>query len=196
MPNFGDIFDKAVDTGFGPTDDLEPGKYTAEIVSTSVGEVKNGKWKGAPRFGFLFKDVDSGGTAWANQTFFEGNEAATNVFVSIMKGLGITGRMLEADPAAALETSVGRIHKIRVEEDGDFTNVKIGACQNADDEDEDDRPAPKKKKASKPTAKKRRPAPEPEPEEDEAEEYEDDDEPEEDAPPSSGRRRPWETDDD
>ena len=195
MPNFGDIFDKAVDTGFGPTDDLEPGKYTAEIVSTSVGAVKSGKWEGAPRFGFLFKDVDSGGTVWANQTFFEGNEAATNVFVSIMKGLGITGRMLEADQAAALETSVGRIHKIRVEKDGDFTNVKIGACQNADEEDEADRPAPKKK-ASKPTAKKRRPAPEPEPEEAEDEEYEDDDEPEEDAPPSSGRRRPWETDDD
>lgn len=121
MPNFQQIFDNAVDDGFGPSERLEPGKYTAEIVSTSVGTTK----KGDPSFGFLFKDVASGGTVWMNQNFFEGNEKATNVFVRVMKQLGITGAMLNADAEAACSAAEGKRFKIKVVQNGDFLNVYV-----------------------------------------------------------------------
>ena len=102
--DFESIFDSAVDEGFGPSEDLTPGKYRGSIVSANFGESQAGD----PKAGFLFKAAEgsvsaeghdvSGDTIWLNLTF---SEKAQAFAARDMKKLGITGAMLNADSSAA-----------------------------------------------------------------------------------------------
>ncbi len=163
--DFEDVFNDAEEEGFGPSDDLTPGKYTATIKSANWGESKNKD----PKAGFMFVAAEgsenadgddvSGDVIWLNATF---SEKAKGFAARDCQKLGITGAMLNADPKAAVQTAVGQTWTIEVKlsKDGKWTNCYLGKQVESDDEDE--RPA--KPKASKP-----KPAPAPEPEEDEVE---------------------------
>lgn len=159
--DFEDLFDNAVDEGFGPSEDLTPGKYKGQIVSANWGTSKAGD----PKAGFLFKaDPDStnadgedvsGDTLWLNATF---SKAAKDFAARDLKALGITGAMLNADPKAAVQTAVGQrwSFEVKLSKDGEWTNLYLGKRQDADAADE----------APKPKARKPKAAPKPEPDED------------------------------
>ena len=134
--NFSDVFDNAASDGFGPSEDLIPGKYVGKFVSANAGESNNGD----PKLGFLFKadegstaadgtDV-SGDTIWLNSTFSE--KAAPFAALDCTK-MGITGAMLNADMAAAAQTVVGQVWSVEVKlsKDGQWTNLYLGKRRDA-----------------------------------------------------------------
>ena len=121
MTNFSDIFAGVVDEGFGPSEDLTPGKYEATIVTANTGTTKNGDFKA----GFLFKDDASGATAWMNQNFLASNPTSAKFFKQAMSTLGITGAMLDADADAAVQTTVGKRFSITAKEKGDWLNIYL-----------------------------------------------------------------------
>ncbi len=135
--NFESIFQEAVSEGFGPSIDLAPGKYIAEIKSANFGESK----AGAPKAGFMFVAQDgsvsadgedmSGGTIWLNATF---SEKAAGFAARDCASLGVTGAMLNADPQAAVQTTVGQVWSIevKVSKDGQWTNCYLGKKQGGD----------------------------------------------------------------
>jgi hypothetical protein len=205
--NFSDAFEEASEEGFGPSEDLTPGTYEAAIVAANVGESKAGD----PKLGFWFRAAEgstndegddvSGDTIWLNLTF---SENGAKYAARDAKSLGLTDRMLNSDPEAAVETAVGQVWRIKVEENGEWMNARlrkrlddepakpkkkaakkrrpepepeeVEEDEYEDEEEEEEAPAPKKRPAKK-AAKKRRakPAPEPEEDEEEEEEYDDDD---------------------
>ena len=109
--NFEEVFENAVTEGFGPSEDLTPGKYRGAIVSANAGESKDGY----PRLGFMFKAAEgstnlegddvSGDTIWLNLTF---SPKAKDFAARDAGKLGITGKMLNADMSAAVQTAVGQ----------------------------------------------------------------------------------------
>ena len=133
--NFETIFDSAVDEGFGPSEDLTPGKYRGSIVSANFGESQAGD----PKAGFLFKADDgsarvdgddvSGDTIWLNLTF---SEKAQSFAARDMKKLGVTGAMLNADPSAAVQSAVGQqwSFEVKLSKDGKWTNLYLGKRQD------------------------------------------------------------------
>lgn len=133
--DFESIFDSAVDEGFGPSEDLTPGKYRGSIVSANFGESQAGD----PKAGFLFKAAEgsvsaeghdvSGDTIWLNLTF---SEKAQAFAARDMKKLGITGAMLNADSSAAVQTAVGQqwSFEVKLSKDGKWTNLYLGKRQD------------------------------------------------------------------
>lgn len=132
--NFESVFDSAVDEGFGPSEDLTPGKYRGSIVSANFGESQAGD----PKAGFLFKAAEgstsadgedvAGDTIWLNLTF---SEKAQSFAARDMKKLGVTGAMLNSDPAAAVQTAVGQTwtFEVKLSKDGKWTNLYLGKRQ-------------------------------------------------------------------
>ncbi len=148
--NFADAFEEAEEAGYGPSDDLAVGKYTATIVSANAGESQNGDEK----LGFLFKAAEGsesgdgedvgGDTIWLNLTF---SENGAKYAAADAKRLGLTAAMLNSDAEAAVETVVGQEWKITVvlSKDKKWTNVRLN--KRLDGGDDEDAPKPKSKKA-------------------------------------------------
>jgi len=171
--NFDDVFEEAEKGGFGPSDELDVGKYEAKIVASKGGDDNTSK-AGDPQLGFMFKaepgsvnadgEECSGDIRWLNLTFSEngGKYAAADA-----KAMGMTAAMLNSDSERAAETAVGQVWKIEVEasKDGKYRNVRL---KKRLDDGADEAPKPKAKSRPKPKAKKAKPEPEPEPEEDES----------------------------
>jgi|TARA_R110000787_G_scaffold56332_4_gene129562 hypothetical protein len=127
MSSFSEIFETVVDSGFGPSDPLTPGKYEATIVSANTGTTKAGDFKA----GFLIKDNDAGGASWMNQNFIKSSENSTRFFKQAMTTLGITAAMLDSDADAAVQTAVGKQFKITVVEKGDWVNIYLDKAIDA-----------------------------------------------------------------
>tara|TARA_R110000803_G_scaffold167514_1_gene230789 strand:- start:1269 stop:1721 length:453 start_codon:yes stop_codon:yes gene_type:complete len=121
MTSFSAIFDGVVDEGFGPSEDLTPGKYEVTVVSANVGTTKKGDFKA----GFLLKDDASGATAWMNQNFIESSPTSAKFFKQAMSILGVTGAMLDSDPEAAVQTTVGKRFSITAKANGDWLNIYL-----------------------------------------------------------------------
>ncbi len=133
MTSFAEMFDNAVETGFGPSDDLVPGKYIASIVTTNVGTSKAED----PQYGFLFKATDhekngeqAGDTMWLNLTL---SEAAKDYAIADLKNLGVTGAQLDADPGRAIAQTVGQVWSVEVKlsKDEKWTNLYLGKRKDA-----------------------------------------------------------------
>jgi len=134
--NFEEVFDNAVTDGFGPSEDLTPGKYRGAIVSANAGESKDGY----PRLGFMFKAGDgsantdgddvSGDTIWLNLTF---SPKAKDFAARDAGKLGISGKMLNADMSAAVQTAVGQewSFEVKPSKDGKWTNLYLGKRSDA-----------------------------------------------------------------
>ena len=129
--NFTDIFENAVDEGYGPNVDLTPGRYEGAFTFANTGETKAGD----PKLGFLFvadegsksdtgEDM-TGGSIWLNLYF---SEKAINFAVKDAKALGLTPAMLDTDAGAAVNTVVGKRFSVTVKlsKNGDFTNLYLG----------------------------------------------------------------------
>ncbi len=133
--DFQDVFDNAVTEGFGPSEDLTPGKYRGSIVSANAGESNDGY----PRLGFLFKAAEgstnadgedvSGDTIWLNVTF---SPKAKDFAARDCGKLGITGAMLNSDTSAAVNTAVGQewSFEVKLSKDGKWTNCYLGKRQD------------------------------------------------------------------
>tara|TARA_R110000796_G_scaffold169017_2_gene285928 strand:+ start:1453 stop:1905 length:453 start_codon:yes stop_codon:yes gene_type:complete len=121
MTNFSSIFDGVVDEGFGPSEDLKPGKYEATVVTANTGTTKKGDFKA----GFLFKDDASGDTSWMNQNFIESSPISCKLFKQAMSILGITGAMLDADADAAVQSVVGKRFSITAKQKGEWLNIYL-----------------------------------------------------------------------
>jgi hypothetical protein len=151
--DFEEVFDNAVTEGFGPSDDLTPGKYKGAIVSANAGE-NNDNY---PRLGFLFKAAEgslnadgedvSGDTIWLNLTF---SPKAKDFAARDAGKLGITGAMLNADADAAVQTAVGQewSFEVKLSKDGKWTNLYLG--KRRDGEGATEAPKPKAKPAPTP----------------------------------------------
>ena len=134
--NFEEVFENAVTEGFGPSEDLTPGKYRGAIVSANAGESKDGY----PRLGFMFKAAEgstnlegddvSGDTIWLNLTF---SPKAKDFAARDAGKLGITGKMLNADMSAAVQTAVGQewSFEVKPSKDGKWTNLYLGKRSDA-----------------------------------------------------------------
>lgn len=130
MTSFSDMFDNAVDEGYGPDLDLAVGKYEGSFTFANSGETKAGH----PSMGFLFKADEgsvseagedmSGGVRWFNLYF---SPAAMNFAVRDAKALGLTPAMLDTDMEAAATTVVGQRWSVTVKlsKDGQYTNLYI-----------------------------------------------------------------------
>lgn len=131
MTSFSDMFDNAVDEGYGPDLDLTPGRYEGAFTFGNTGSTQAGD----PKFGWIFKADDgsvseagedmSGGTLWFNLYF---SPAAMNFAVRDAKTLGLTPAMLDTDPDAAAQQVVGQRWSVTVKlsKNGDFTNLYLG----------------------------------------------------------------------
>ncbi len=148
--DFDSVFEEATEAGFGPSGDLDVGKYVGTIVSANAGESQNGD----PKLGFMFKAGESsenaegadvsGDTIWLNLTFSEkgGKYAARDA-----KALGLTSAMLNTDPEAAVETVVGQEWQFVVvlSKDGKWLNVQLRKRLSVEPTAVD-KPAPKPRK--------------------------------------------------
>jgi hypothetical protein len=130
MTSFSEMFDSAVDEGYGPDLDLAVGKYEGAFTFANTGKTKSGD----PSIGLLFKADDgsksaagedmSGGVRWFNLYF---SPAAMNFAVRDAKALGLTPAMLDTDIEAAAQSAVGQRWAVTVKlsKDGQYTNIFI-----------------------------------------------------------------------
>lgn len=130
MTSFSEMFDNAVDEGYGPDVELAVGKYDGSFTFANSGETK----KGDPSLGFLFKADEgsvsdagedmSGAVRWFNIYF---SPAAMNFAVRDAKSLGLTPAMLDTDMEAAAQTVVGQRWSVTVKlaKDPQYTNIYI-----------------------------------------------------------------------
>jgi len=157
--NFDDMFEEAEGAGFGPSDELDVGKYTATIVASKGGDDNTSK-AGDPQLGFMFKADEgsvsadgedmSGAIRWLNLTFSEtgGKYAAADA-----KAMGLTSAMLNSDSERAAEMTVGQSWRIEVSlsKDKKYRNIRLK--KRLDEDEVDDKPKAKKGKKGKAKAK-------------------------------------------
>lgn len=133
--DFTSAFEGAAEEGFGPSDDLTPGKYNGAFVAANVGKSQ----KGDVKLGFMFKadpestnddghDV-SGDTMWMNLTF---SEKGAQYAARDAAKLGLTAAMLNADAEQAVQTVVGQRWSVTVKlsKDGEWTNLYLNKRQD------------------------------------------------------------------
>ncbi len=130
MTSFSEMFDTAVDEGYGPDLDLAVGKYEGAFTFANTGKTKSGD----PSIGLLFKADDgsksaagedmSGAVRWFNLYF---TPAAMNFAVRDAKALGLTPAMLDTDIEAAAQSVVGQrwAATVKPSKDGQYVNIYI-----------------------------------------------------------------------
>lgn len=136
MVSFSDMFEQAVDDGYGPDVELTPGKYQARIKFSKVGTTKN---SGDPSIGFVFEALSgksdsgedmTGAVRWFNLYF---TPAAMNFAVRDAKKLGLTPAMLDTDMEAAAKTVIGQVWNVTVKKSKDGKNTNLYLDSRLDD---------------------------------------------------------------